>query len=237
MSTSSLSAGSPALARTRAALALLRSSIGLKAIMAVTGGAWLVFLCLHLYSNLHVFWGAEATNAYYAALKAGPAQLWGVRAMLLVTMVAHLGAAWRLTVQSRGARPQGYTQARAQATTYAARTMRVTGPIVLLYIVYHLLHLTLGVTMPAGLEHSHVDVYANIVGSFRVPAVAGAYVVATAALSLHLFHGVSSLFQSLGLQPDVARWLPRALAAAVVGALFVGQVAIPVAAVTGWLAL
>jgi succinate dehydrogenase / fumarate reductase cytochrome b subunit len=186
------------------------SSVFLKAVLAVSGGVWVGFLTLHLYSNLHLFLGPEAFDTYYAGLKESPAQLWAVRAVLLVAFVAHVSASYVITKRNLSARPQRYRMKKDLVTNYAARTMRWTGPIVGLYIVYNLLHLSVGIAMPAGLVHHPDTYYANVVRSFQVWYVAFFYVLANAALGMHLAHGISSMFQSLGLaRPEMDRWRNR----------------------------
>ncbi len=218
------------------ARALTQTGVGQKALLGASGAVWLGFLLLHLYSNLHVFLGREAMNAYYEQLEAGPAQLWGVRIVLILAFATHVATAVTISRQSLSARRSRYARFTPVVTGYAARTMRWTGPIVLAYVVYHLLHLTLGMAMPAGLVRDPHDFYGNVVRSFEVPAVAAAYVVASLALGVHLWHGGASVLQSLGLGDPRTQRAPR-LAVSVLTALMVlGFVAMPLAVQLGWLA-
>lgn len=175
------------------------TSLFLKTLLALSGAGWFGFLVGHLFSNLHLLMGREAFNAYYAGLKADPVMLWSIRGVLIAGIVVHVGTAYVLSRRSMEARPGRYAKSAPRASNYASRTMRWTGPIVGLYIVYHLLHLTVGAAMPSGVAYDAHDEYANVVGSFQVWYVALAYIVANAMLTVHLFHGVSSAFQSLGL--------------------------------------
>lgn len=212
----------------------LSSHVFLKALLAVSGAGWFFFVLNHLYSNLHLFLGRESFNAYYAELNESPAVLWGIRAVLLAGFAVHVGTSVILTRRSLEALgPTRYRMKKDAVTTYAARTMRWTGPIVGLYILYHLLHLTVGVAMPPGLARDPSDYYGNVVSSFQVPWVAAIYVIANAALTVHLAHGLSSVFQSLGLT-DAA--LDRARHVVSIGLAVVvtlGFISLPVAVWAG----
>jgi len=150
-----------------------------------------------------------------------------------VSVVVHIVASLALVARSAAARPVDYRLKRSLATTYAARTMKWSGPLIAIFVVYHLVHLTWPGVAMNGYTHDPHDVYANVVNGFRVPWVVVIYVVAQALLGLHLYHGAWSLFQSLGLShPRYARlrlWLPRTVALAVVA----GNVAMPLAVLTG----
>lgn len=213
-------------------LTLARTAVGKKALVAITGAVLFGFVIFHMLGNLQVFAGPEALNGYSRALHAVPELLWAARLVLIAAVVVHIVASLALVRQSAAARPVGYEMKRSLATSYAARTMKWSGPLIAVFVIYHLAHLTWpGVAMGA-YEHIERDVYANVVNGFRVPWVAAIYVVAQAMLGLHLYHGAWSLFQSLGLSHPrydaVRRWLPRAVAAAVVA----GNIAMPVAIVT-----
>jgi succinate dehydrogenase / fumarate reductase cytochrome b subunit len=210
------------------------SSIFLKALLALSGAGWFFFVLNHLYSNLHLFAGRESFNAYYAELGESPTVLWGIRGILLAGFVVHVGTSVVLTRRSVEALgPARYRMKKDAVTTYAARTMRWTGPIVGLYIVYHLLHLTVGAAMPPGLVRDPSDYYANVVGSFQVPWVAAIYVVANAALTVHLAHGLSSVFQSLGLTDPAYDRLRHGTAMAIGVVVCLGFISIPVAVWAG----
>ncbi len=214
-----------------------RSLVGKKAIMAVTGLILFLFVVAHLLGNLKVFEGPAKFNAYAAGLRAigapilGPSQfLWAARIVLLASVLAHIWAAALVTRASLTARPVGYHALAATETTYAARTMRWGGVIILLYVIYHLLDFTFGTVNP---DFVPGDVYHNVLASFHVWPVALAYVVAMLAVGLHIYHGVWSALQTLGLhRAPVDRWR-RGVAGAVAAAITLGYVAIPVSVLTG----
>lgn len=180
-----------------------RSAIGKKAVMAVTGVILFGWIFLHMVGNLKLYLGPVHLNEYAHWLRAlgtpampETAALWITRLLLLLCVVLHIHAAWALTMMNREARPIDYHGREYVKGTYAARTMRWGGVIILLFIIYHLLHLTTGQA-----HHSFVkdDVYHNVVSGFQVPWVAAAYIVANLALGLHLYHGVWSMFSSVGV--------------------------------------
>ncbi|MSP92913.1 MAG: succinate dehydrogenase cytochrome b subunit [Myxococcales bacterium] len=227
----------PGMARTVGRV--LQSSLGLKFVMALSGAGLVGFVVGHLVGNLLVFKGSngDAINAYAQGLKDLGAGLWVMRGGVLACAVAHVAAAGLLTRRSRAARPQGYAIDKAIAATYAARTMRVSGVLVLLYVIYHLVHFTFGGADPAAfhqmLPDGRHDVYNMVVVGFQHPLVAGVYLVAQVLLGVHLSHGIQSAFQSLGLVTEpyrrLTQWGGRALAAVLV----VGFVAIPLAVQLG----
>lgn len=212
----------------------ISSSVFLKALLALSGAGWFFFVANHLYSNLHLFAGRESFNDYYHELNSSPTILWGIRGILLAGFVVHVGTSVILTRRSleatAGAR---YKMKKDAVTTYAARTMRWTGPFVGFYIVYHLLHLTVGAAMPPGIVRDPSDYYGNVVQSFQVPWVAAIYVVANAMLTVHLVHGLSSVFQSLGLTDPALDRIRHGIAIGVAVVICAGFVAIPVAVQLG----
>ena len=145
----------------------LLTSVGLKLVMAVSGVVLVGFVLMHFIGNSLVFLGPEALNAYSHALHSLGELLWVARIVLIVSVVAHIAAALRLASRNTSARPQRYKQKRDQVTNYAARTMVWSGPILLLFILFHLAHLTLGVA-PGSYEHSTTDVYSNVVRGFSI---------------------------------------------------------------------
>ncbi|HET8932986.1 MAG TPA: succinate dehydrogenase cytochrome b subunit [Polyangiales bacterium] len=211
---------------------LLLSSIGLKTIMAVTGVILVGFLIGHFIGNALVFVGPEAINSYSAFLHNSHGLLWVARAVLLASVGLHIGAALRLYAMNTSARPQRYQVKHDSVTNYAARTMMVTGPILLGFIVFHLAHLTFGVTM-GDYDHSHTDVYSNVISSFSVPWVSFVYIISMLALGNHLFHGTWSMFQSLGFNHSA--YNKRIMRVALGITLFVtlGNISIPLAVLFG----
>jgi succinate dehydrogenase / fumarate reductase, cytochrome b subunit len=207
----------------------LTSSVFLKAVMAVSGFVWLGFLVGHLGSNLHLFAGAASMNGYYAGLKANAVIFWGVRVALIGSVAAHIAAAYVLARRSQAARPLGYRVKRNLATSYAGLTMRWSGPLLGVFIVYHLLHFTVGVAMPAGAPFVEGDDYGNIVRSFSGGYAPFVYIGALALLSFHLWHGAAAGTLSLGARhPQWDRRLRIALACVVMIAVG-GFLSMPVA--------
>jgi succinate dehydrogenase / fumarate reductase, cytochrome b subunit len=214
-------------------LTLFDATIGKKAVVAVTGVVLFGFVIVHMLGNLQVFLGPEAINSYAEKLKSIPLVLWGARSLLLASVVLHIVFSIWLVLEANQARPVAYRTKHSIATSYAARTMKFSGPLLALFIVYHLAHFTWpGVAMGA-YQHDPHDVYSNFVNAFRVPWVTAIYLVAQAALGLHLYHGAWSLFQTLGLNHPrynrVRETLPRALAFLVVA----GNVSMPLAVLAG----
>lgn len=206
----------------------LSTTVGQKALMALSGLVLVGFVVAHMVGNLQVFLGPAALNAYAKSLRAVPGLLWGARAVLLVALVAHVSSAIRLVARSKAARPTPYRQVHRGATTYAALTMKVSGPLLMLFILYHLAHLTFPGVAMGDYVHSQEDVYANVVAGFSVPWVAAAYAAAQLLLAMHLYHGVWSMLQSLGVShPRVVE--PRRLVAQGVAlVVLAGNLSIPI---------
>ena len=174
--------------------------------MAVTGVVLVGFVIAHMVGNLKIFLGAEAIDSYAVFLRTMgeplvpyETLLWMARLILLTSVVLHIVAAVQLTLMNWAARPRGYETKRRSPRSYAALTMRWSGVILALFVVYHLLHLTVGVVGFQPGEFHHLEVYNNVVAGFSVWYVSLFYIVAMAALCLHLDHGVWSMFQTLGL--------------------------------------
>jgi succinate dehydrogenase / fumarate reductase cytochrome b subunit len=210
----------------------LASSIGRKVIMALTGLVLFGYVVVHMLGNLQIYLGPQALNAYAVKLREMPALLWGVRGLLLVSAVLHVGAAVSLTRTNMAARGIGYRDRRNRESTYASRTMRWSGVIVLLFIVYHLLHLTLGTVHPSFVPG---DVYHNVVSGFRVGIAPFFYILAMLALGLHMYHGVWSLMQTVGLSHPRYDRLRHAFAALITAVVVLGNLSFPIAAMSGLL--
>jgi succinate dehydrogenase / fumarate reductase cytochrome b subunit len=177
-----------------------------------------------------VFIGANQMNAYAAMLKANAGLLWGVRLVLLAAVIWHIVAAVQLTRMSWRGRPERYQYKDVIQADYAARTMRWSGPIIAVFVVYHLLHFTTGSVHPHFDAH---DVYGNVVRGFHVWPVAVFYIVAMIALAFHLWHGVWSMFQTLGMiNPKSDRIIQR-LAAIATLAIAIGFIAVPMGVLAG----
>jgi len=183
-----------------------RSPMGKKAVMAVTGIMLFGFVFTHMLGNLKLYMGPEALDAYAEGLRhlgkpifAENQVLWLMRSGLIAAVVLHILSAYQVTQLSRRARPEAYAKQRLQKATYASRTMRWGGVIILLFIVYHLLQLTFGFAHSDYPEFDRHQVYHNVVAAFSNPWVVAFYILAQVALGLHLRHGMWSLFQSLGV--------------------------------------
>ncbi len=224
-------------------LTLADTTIGKKAIMAVSGLVLLGFVLVHMAGNLLVFQGPAALNGYADGLrKLGP-MLWIARGVLLAAVAAHVWAAVSLYKANEQARPVKYHVQHTAATTYAAKTMRYGGVIILLFVLYHLAHLTFGVGIPGGHAAappagmpgsvSGTDVFHNVVVSFQNPAITGIYVLAQLALALHLYHGAWSFMQTLGLSHPRYNGLRVKLAAAYATVICVGNLSMPIAVMAG----
>ena len=221
--------------------ALWGTMVGKKVVMAVTGIVLVGFVIAHMLGNLKIFLGAQAIDTYAVFLRTMgeplvpySALLWVVRIVLLTCVALHITAAVQLTRMSRAARPHGYDTKESIATTYAARTMRWSAVIVVLFIVYHLLHLTGGVVGWEPGQFRDLSVYHNVVAGFSVWYVSLFYIVAMAALCLHLDHGVWSLLQTLGWNNARTTSTLRTLSREVALAVFVGFISVPVAVLAGW---
>ena len=214
--------------------AFLRSSLGLKIVMALTGVILFGFVIGHMIGNLQVYLGPEAFNAYAASLRAlgHGTLLWIARAGLLIAVALHIWSAWRLTLMNNAARPVGYREVERRESSYASRTMRWSGVILLLFIVYHLMHFTFGVHAVHP-YFVHGDAYHNFVTGFRSPLVSGFYVLAMLALGLHLYHGAWSFMQTLGLSHPRYDHLRHAFATLVTVVVVAGNISFPVAVLTG----
>jgi succinate dehydrogenase / fumarate reductase cytochrome b subunit len=204
--------------------------VGKKVIMAASGVILFLFVVGHLLGNLQIFDGPERLNAYSAFLKKTGEILWAVRIVLLAALVLHVVASVQVSLASMRARPIAYAVKKSVETSYAARTMIWSGPLIFLYIVYHLAMFTFLTTGPG---YSPTDVYRNEVLAFRVPAISAIYVVAILFLGLHLYHGIWSMLHTLGASNPRYRVLRRTVAPAVAIAITAGYIAIPVAVLAG----
>ncbi len=209
------------------------SSVHLKVIMATTGAILVLYLIAHMLGNLKAFFGEESLNRYAEWLRvvgepALPAQglLWFTRIALLVAVVAHIVAAVVLARRARRARPVKYAHRRPVSTSYASRTMRWGGVIILLFVIYHILDLTTGTLNPNGVPG---EVYDNVVADFSRWYITLAYTLAVVTVGFHVRHGVWSALQTLGRSsgPSQLRYKAIALVFAVV--LTAGFLSVPLA--------
>lgn len=217
---------------------LYRSAVGKKAVMAVSGVILFGFVLIHMIGNLKLYEGPQYLNNYARWLRevGSPAVptsglLWIFRSVLLAAVALHVWAAWQVTRMSQVARPRGYVSRPKIHTTYASRTMRWGGVIILLFVIYHLLHFTFGTVHPDFIEG---DVYHNVVSGFRVWYVSLFYVVAQVALGFHLYHGLWSMFQSLGWNhPRFNHWR-NGFAHVFAWIITLGNISFPLAVLAGW---
>ena len=210
---------------------LWAAPIGKKAVMAITGVVLYGFAFVHMAGNLQFLLGRTRFDAYAASLQANPLLVWGVRALLLTAAVLHVVTALQLTALKRTARPTAYKRTGRVAASYASKSMFYGGLVLLAFLVFHILHFTTGHVHPGFV---HGAAYDNVVVGFNVAWVAGFYIVAMLALALHLYHGVWSVFQSLGLNHP--RYMPKLKTFAKLFAFVVtvGFISIPVAVLAGF---
>ena len=207
-------------------------------IVAVTGIILILFVIGHLLGNLQIYLGPEWINGYSQHLHDLGPLLWLIRIFLLATVIIHIYVTIRLAIDNRRARPEAYVEKHHVKATFASRHMVMSGLIVLAFIIYHLAHFTVRVTDrrfallkldPSG----HYDVYSMMVYGFQNPYVSAFYLIGLFLLTLHLSHGSSSFFQSLGFNNQ--KLAPRLAFGGRVFAwlLFVGYTSIPVAVLLG----
>lgn len=209
-----------------AKVTFFEAAIGQKIAMAISGAVMFGFLIGHVAGNLQVFAGAEKINGYSQMLHETPALLWGTRLALVVSLLVHIRSAVSLYARRAEARPVPYTKKKHRASTLASRLMAFTGAGLLAFVVFHIMHFTTG--------HAHHDFrdgepFHNLVTAFQSPAIAGAYVVAMLFVGNHLFHGLYSASQSMGIA-STRRAARIKTAAAVVAVLLAGAFAlVPIA--------
>jgi succinate dehydrogenase / fumarate reductase cytochrome b subunit len=217
------------------------SAIGKKAVMAVTGIMLLGFVLAHMLGNLHMYQDAAHMNHYGEYLRTigepilpHTGFLWILRGGLIIAFILHIHSAFGLTVMNRQSRKVGYKGGREYtAANYAARTMRWSGVIVGLFILFHLMDLTWGTSPAATDAFTRGEPYQNLVESFQRTPVAIVYIIANLLLGVHIYHGAWSLFQSLGwANPRFNHWR-RMFAIGFAAIIVIGNVSFPVAVMTG----
>jgi succinate dehydrogenase / fumarate reductase, cytochrome b subunit len=225
------------------AVRFYEAPIGKKAVMAITGVILFGYVIGHLLGNLQIYSSDPDQINRYAAFLHNPANaipLWAIRTFLMVAVVLHITASVQLWNQNRTARPIGYVKKNDVPASYAARTMIWSGPIVGAFIVFHILHLTVGAVLPledVGGNAVTPDVYHNVISGFQNYGVSAFYIVAMILLCLHLYHGLWSMFQSMGI--DHPRYTPLLKKGAAIVAILIaiGNCSIPIAVMAGLLHL
>src|SRR5271168_3064316 len=209
-----------------------QSTNGKKIVMAVTGAILFAFVIGHMLGNLQVFDGPERLNAYGHFLHSLGEILWAERIVLLTAVALHITATVQLALRNKKARPVGYSRKEAINSSYASRTMYWSGPIVLAFIIFHLLQFTAGYIHPES-QFIEGDVYHNVVAGFQVWWVSVWYIVAVSLLGLHLRHGISSMFQSLGFNHPKHTPVLKSAAVAVAVVIVLGYISIPISVLLG----
>jgi succinate dehydrogenase / fumarate reductase, cytochrome b subunit len=199
--------------------------------MAGTGLIWVAYLVTHVLANLLVFQGPGKINAYSAFLHGTGGALWGARLVLIAALVLHIIAAVQLAGRRYEARPARYVAGREyEVSTWASRSIRWGGALILIFLVYHILHFTVGNAHPDFIEG---DPYHNVAAGFRSLPVVVFYLIAMAAVGLHLYHGVWSSGRSLGVSPPSPRPLRRTVALLLALLVWLGFTVIPIAVYAG----
>jgi len=223
------------------AVRLYEAPIGKKLVMAVTGVILFGYVVGHLLGNLQIYSPDHSQINRYAAFLHNPSNalaLWGVRVLLLLAVLLHITASVQLWLQNRAARPVGYAKKDDVPASYAARTMIWSGPIIAAFVIFHVLHLTVGAVAPlrdVGGNPNTPDVYYNVITGFQNPFIAGFYILAMILLCMHLYHGLWSMFQSVGLNHPRYTPMIRKGAAIVAILIAIGNCSIPIAVMTGLL--
>jgi len=217
---------------------VLRTSIGKKVAMATSGVILVGFVIAHMVGNLKFFFGETHFDEYAHFLRTVGEPvipyhylLWGLRAVLLGAVSVHIWAAYATTVQSKRARPVGYAHTDNIQASYASRTMRWGGIILLLFIIFHILDMTIGTTHVGAFKSGKV--YDNAVSGFENPIVTLSYTLAMGALCLHLFHGIWSMFQTLGRNNHRFTGRLQAASAAIAVVVCIGFLSMPYAIMFG----
>lgn len=212
-----------------------QSTNGKKIVMAVTGFILFLFVIGHLLGNLLVFSGPARYNSYAAILHFDDTLLWIARIILIGSVVLHIVATVQLALRNKAARPVGYARKKAINSSYASRTMYWSGPIILAFVIFHLLEFTSGTIHPNSVFIPH-DVYHNVLAGFQVWWVSAWYIFALILLGFHLRHGLWSMLQSFGMPQSPARErVLKRTALAISAVIVIGYILIPISVLTGLL--
>lgn len=213
----------------------LSSTLGAKAVMAATGLFMVGFVIIHMVGNLQVMMGDKVFNHYAETLQTTPELLWTTRILLFSSVVLHILSWIRIQALTNAARgPVGYTKWQGKAGSAMSRAMKFTGPIVLVFIIVHLLHMTVG-TLHSDFKWlpDAPDAYHNLTTGLSNPLWAGFYILAMAALAPHLQHGVFTMCKTLGVSGERQLHVARAIATAITVAVVGGNVLITLTILTG----
>jgi succinate dehydrogenase / fumarate reductase cytochrome b subunit len=218
---------------------LALSSVGSKYIMAVTGLGLMIFVIAHMSGNLLIFFGREALNAYAHGLTEHPVLLWSARGGLLAIFLIHMLFALRTWQDNQSARPIRYVHEDTIQANWASRHMMLTGLVILLFVIYHLLHFTFGVTdsehFKYALDPKQGDVAGMVIAGFQQPLVSVTYIVAQIFLGLHLWHGGSSWLQHLGQNGRGYDTVVNRLGGVVALIVVAGNCSIPLVILMRWI--
>ena len=220
-----------------AVVSLYRSTIGKKVIMAVTGFIWVGYVMLHMFGNLKYFVGATSINGWAEFLRTFGQDiigysgfLWLVRIVLITSVLLHILMAYQLTQLDWASRPVRYSGRQYLAASFSGRTMRWGGVFIVLFLVYHIFHMTVGNIHP---NYEELKPYHNLVVAFRDPIQVVFYVVAMIVLGLHLYHGVWSMFQTLGVNSFPRNATLHRVAQAIAVLVPLGFISLPIAILLG----
>jgi len=221
---------------------LLRSTIGRKYLVALTGAILVGFVIVHMAGNLQIYGGPDLINHYGHFLKSNKLVLWSFRLFLLGTVCVHIWAAISLAVQNKKARPEAYQKPNTIQATLASVTMVITGSIILAFIIFHLLHFTTQTIDPSfqqlwtriGDAGPLVpDIYTMMIKGFSNPFVSAFYILSMALLSFHLSHGIGSIFQTLGWRTKHTQVVTDNIGRVIAVVVFLGMSSIPAAILLG----
>ena len=214
-----------------ALVAAYKTTVGKKVVVAITGLLLFLFVMIHMIGNLQLYAGPEKLNKYAEFLKSALPLLWTFRIVMFAAVLLHLSTTFLLFCKNANARPVPYKRKKNIEADAFARTMIWSGPIIAAFVVYHLLHFTVGSAHPA---FDATDVYRNVVLGFSEPVVAGVYILANAMLAFHLKHGLWSWFQTLGLAHPAYNPWRKHFATGLAGLVLLGNVSMPVAVLAGY---
>ncbi len=220
--------------------AFYEAYIGKKVVMATTGVVLFAYVIGHMLGNLQIYAGEQQLNRYAEFLHERVALLWAVRAFLIACVLLHIISSFQLWLIKRRARPTGYVKKDDVPSAYASRTMMWSGPIIAAFVIFHILHLTTG-SVGLGYQEPHLApggteaplAYENVVAGFQHPAVSIAYIVAIILLTMHLYHGLWSMFQSVGVSHPRYTPVLKKTAHTVAILIAAGYISIPVSVMAG----